>query len=383
SYIPSQLEAPATAALTLRASPFKLLLDDAKLVLSLVRWIPGIFLPLRSKNRYAESSPTRANLQDISLHISLFFLTISALSLGARILLAFPGWVTILYALVCWLALMALCRPLNYGPRVLHSAVDLTAYPTHPRERWIFVNGICAGTRWLQENLDMISTIFRRPVTGVHNRTYGLIFDLFECLVQRDFSYMTDDIRIAYNTLKETLLDEDVDKVVLVTHSQGGIIVAAAVDALCADLPPAAFDKLEIYTFGCAANHFNNPPRCIQCHNGSCNPLPGLPRHPPSNKRQISVIEHYANSNEFVARLGVLRFVKGQGENEFVGKVFTRLGESGHLFCQHYLDPMFGDHATFLDEEVVVEEGVVVGRAADAQGVEGVRDGERQSERAR
>lgn len=96
----------------------------------------------------------------------------------------------------------------------------------------------------------MISTIFRRPVTGVHNRTYGLIFDLFECLVQRDFSYMTDDIRIAYNTLKETLLDEDVDKVVLVTHSQGGIIVAAAVDALCADLPPAAFDKLEIYTFG-------------------------------------------------------------------------------------------------------------------------------------
>lgn len=158
---------------------------------------------------------------------------------------------TVLYTLVCWLALMLLCRPLNHGPRVLHSAIDLSAYPTHPRERWIFVNGICAGTRWLQENLDMISTIFRRPVTGVHNRTYGLLFDLLECLVQRDFSYMTDDIRIAYNTLKETLLDEDVDKVVLMTHSQGGIIAAAAVDALCVDLPPAAFEKLEIYTFGC------------------------------------------------------------------------------------------------------------------------------------
>lgn len=66
-----------------------------------------------------------------------------------------------------------------------------------------------------------------------------------------------------------------------------------------------------------------------------------------------------------------------------MGKVFTRLGESGHLFCQHYLDPMFGEHATFLGEEVVVEEGVVVGRAADVDGVEGVRHGERQVARAR
>jgi len=97
----------------------------------------------------------------------------------------------------------------------------------------------------------MISTIFRRPVTGVHNRTYGLIFDLFECLVQRDFSYMTDDIRVACNKIKETLLDEEVDRVVLIAHSQGGIIISAAVDALCADLPPAAFEKLEVYTFGC------------------------------------------------------------------------------------------------------------------------------------
>jgi len=44
---------------------------------------------------------------------------------------------------------------------------------------------------------------------------------------------------------------------------------------------------------------------------------------------------------------------------------------------------MFGDYATFLDEEVVVEEGVVVGKAADVEGGEGERVAERQSERAR
>jgi len=213
----------------------------------------------------------------------------------------------------------------------------------------------------------MISVIFARPILGIHNRSYGIIFDLLECLIQRDFSYMTSDIRIVYNTLKSELLSDSTDKVVLLAHSQGGIIISAALDALYADLPPAAWDKLEIYTFGCAANHFNNPPRCIQCHNRSCNPLPGLPKHPPGNKRQIGVIEHYTNEKDFVARLGVLRFVKKPGDNEFVGKVFMRLGEGGHLFCQHYLGPMFGGvRPGFLDEVVVVEEETAMERAEEA-----------------
>ena len=151
---------------------------------------------------------------------------------------------------------MLLSLPLNYGPRVLHST---RPFPSPPGERWIFVNGICAGTRLLQQNLDHISAIFHRPVLGVHNRTYGLILDLVECLVQRDFGYMTSDIRIVYNTLKSALLDPVLKRVVVVAHSQGGIITAAALDALYADVPPAAFKKLEVYTFGCAANHFNNP----------------------------------------------------------------------------------------------------------------------------
>ncbi|KAF8246305.1 hypothetical protein K440DRAFT_602677 [Wilcoxina mikolae CBS 423.85] len=360
SYIPSQLEAPATTALTLRASPSKLLLNDVKLVFSLARYIPYIFLPLRAQNKYDEVAPTRSNLQDIALHFTLFALTVSAVCLGVRIVFAATGSLFILYTAVCWVFLMLLCRPLNYGPRVLHSSIDLSHHPSHPREQWIFVNGICAGSRWLQENLDLISLIFHRPIIGVHNRSYGIIFDLLECLIQRDFSYMTSDIRIVYNTLKRYLLSPDTEKVVLLAHSQGGIIISAALDALYADLPPDAWDKIEIYTFGCAANHFSNPPRCVQCRGGSCTPVE---RH---NKRQIGVIEHYANGQDFVARLGVLRLVTGEkeGGNQFVGKVFVRDGEGGHLFCQHYLGPMFeGVRPGFLDESVVVEEGTAVERA--------------------
>jgi hypothetical protein len=220
----------------------------------------------------------------------------------------------------------------------------------------------------------MTSSIFKRPVVGIHNRSYGIIFDLIECLVQRDFSYMTSDIRITYNNIKEHLLDSQVERVVVIAHSQGGIIISTVIDALYATLPPSAFDKLEIYTFGCAANHFNNPPRCTQCHNGSCAGPTDLHLQKPPTKRQISVVEHYVNEHDFVGRLGVLRFVKGQSlENQFVGKVFTRLGSAGHLFRQHYLDPMFSSGESgsgFLDEVVVVERGTIIARGDMATSVD-------------
>lgn len=150
SFIPSQLEAPRTAALPLKASPSKLLYDDVKHVSSIARYIPWIFLPLRSQNRYAESSPSRANIQDVGLHCTLFFLTISGLSYGVRMVFWATGVRLIMYTTGCWLGLMALCKPLNYGPRVMKSNIDLTGYPDRPKERWIFVNGIGAGSRWLQ-----------------------------------------------------------------------------------------------------------------------------------------------------------------------------------------------------------------------------------------
>lgn len=109
------------------------------------------------------------------------------------------------------------------------------------------------------ENIDMLSSIFKRPVVGVHNQTYGTVFDLMECLVQRCFSYSTEDTRIIYRHLKGVLMNREITKVVVVAHSQGGIILSTALDSLFADVPSDAFDKLEIYTFG-YVSHL--PPLC-------------------------------------------------------------------------------------------------------------------------
>ena len=102
----------------------------------------------------------------------------------------------------------------------------------------------------LEANVDMISSIFKRPVLGIHNRSYGAVFDLIECIVHRCFSYATKDTRYTYEYLKGELTSPAVTKVVVLAHSQGGIILSAALDMLLVDLPSEVFEKLEIYTFG-------------------------------------------------------------------------------------------------------------------------------------
>ena len=120
---------------------------------------------------------------------------------------------------------------------------------------------------------------------------------------------------------------------------------------LYATLPREQVAKMEIYTFGNAANHFSCP--------GSLNGG-GVLKH----------VEHYVNTREFVARFGVIFFrgvsniaangpqahpldwwswlsrTAAQPANSqtlrarFVGKMFMR-DASGHQLNQHYLHEMF------------------------------------------
>ncbi|KAL8976231.1 MAG: hypothetical protein Q9177_006896, partial [Variospora cf. flavescens] len=192
-------------------------------------------------------------------------------------------------------------------------------------ERWVFINGICTGASGLQQNVDRLSLLFGRKVLGIHNQSYGFISDLLECVVQRCLSYSTMDARIAYEILTDYLVDEKVNKVVLVAHSQGGIIASMVVDHLLAELSEEMMGKLEIYTFGSAASSFNNPPRTNATQPSSC----------------IPHIEHYANEYDMVPRWGLLYGVKSLLTNRYAGNVFVRTGAMGHMFVDHYLDPIF------------------------------------------
>lgn len=151
--------------------------------------------------------------------------------------------------------------------------------------------------------------------------------------IQRNFCYATQDIRNAYKLVKDALLDESYTKIVFILHSQGGIEGGLIIDWLLDEIPHELLNRLEIYTFGNAANHFNNPHMSV--------------KHPvedeisvqiPKANQAIRHIEHYANTGDFVSRYGVLSFIGVP--NRFMGRLFQS-PESGHLLNQHYLSQMF------------------------------------------
>jgi len=117
----------------------------------------------------------------------------------------------------------------------------------------------------------------------------------------------------------------------------------------------------EVYTFGNAASHFNNPRKT------------GTPKNSPLSTTDdfcVGHIEHYVNERDMVPRWGVLYNVMQILDNRFSGRIFVRMGASGHMFNQHYLDAMFPlDHAlagVFLDQVVNVDEKLALRRESKA-----------------
>jgi len=257
------------------------------------------------------------------------------------------------------------------------------------KEHWMFVNGVAVGTHWLQSNIDRLALTFGREITGVHNPTAGIIFDIIQCLIQRCFCYATADIRDAYLLVKEALLNPDFDKIVLILHSQGAIEGGLIVDWLLDELPQAAMRKLEVYTFGAAANHFNNP-RTIQhitaLSNSDFSMVGGEGEgeghtsvsqiaHADRVSNAIRHIEHYANTRDFVSVWGVLNFI--HVPNRFMGRLFVRDG-AGHQLNQHYLDNMFpiGPDGKVIENNDFMETVVdLPSSSSDTSGLSSEHDG--------
>ncbi|KAL8953557.1 MAG: hypothetical protein Q9183_007325, partial [Haloplaca sp. 2 TL-2023] len=195
----------------------------------------------------------------------------------------------------------------------------------------------------------------------------------------RCLDYKSSGVRTSYCHIKAVLLDPDVKKVVLIGHSQGGIILSLVIDQLLTALPVACMSKVEIYTFGSAASHFSNPLLYAPKKLSHAKALDGdLDReNPPSHV--ISHIEHYANEYDLVCRWGTLHCTEGDLTNRYAGSVFVRMGATGHMMNQHYLDFMFpipgetepAGADDFLDSIVTTDEVLAMQRedaAASAAG---------------
>ena len=145
------------------------------------------------------------------------------------------------------------------------------------------------------------------------------------------------------------------------------------IDQILTELPADCISKLEVYTFGSAASHFSNPLRSLSAADGDdvSSPLTRVHFDVPSQPKQvIPHIEHYANEDDMVPRWGVLHCTQDVLNNRYAGSVFVRQGASGHMFNQHYLEPMFPHpgkrlpkaQSKYLETPVNVDERLAVRR---------------------
>jgi len=252
-----------------------------------------------------------------------------------------------------WRPTIILQRPDNNG-----------SYTTFPREAWFFINGILTNDAIAQINAALIASLFHRPVTLLQNSTSSLITDLLECALGKQWHRTTEAVEKAFPPIHQALKSEK-EKVVVLAHSQGTIIMSVILDLLLqltdgakgadafsgaealefAGAAPAGpeflypyegplsmdeferltvseLSKLEIYCFANCANHMSY--------------LGGFQ----DRKKPIPWIESFGNEMDIVARLGILAPDPVGRNISIQGPRYIRPGAWGHLLNEHYLLPI-------------------------------------------
>ena len=121
------------------------LFHDIRLVFGLFRLLPGLFFPLHPfrSAELDELFPSSANLRDIFFHFSYTILQLAFLT--SLSFFVFPPFI-IAYVAAFLCINKTLCMlTLNGRAPFITSNVDISEFPRHDNERWIFTNGIGVG----------------------------------------------------------------------------------------------------------------------------------------------------------------------------------------------------------------------------------------------
>ncbi|SMF71376.1 hypothetical protein [Pseudobacteriovorax antillogorgiicola] len=179
-------------------------------------------------------------------------------------------------------------------------------------EMWVYINGVMVDINMLAIQGRWLSKLLGKEFLLLHNPTDGLFLDLFESFLGRNVGIDALPVRWMKTRL-ENLLDQYPDaRLNIVAHSQGCIILGKCLHHIAQERPDQ-LDRIHIFTFA--------------------SPSKSIP--------QVAFAEHYANSQDLVAQLGVLH-----PDVPYEGKIFQRAGR-GHWFNTHYLASLmkgeFGD----------------------------------------
>ncbi len=153
--------------------PWKLMAYDVFYFFKFFWAIPYILWPLTpaDSDELSELSPTWANIWCIAIHVVLCVVQLAGI-VALPLLVLLPVWTATLLVAFFLLLNKALCLLLNGSGVEYHSEAKYAPeLPEHAHEQWIYINGVAAGSHWMQSNLNRLAVTFKRPILGVHNKT--------------------------------------------------------------------------------------------------------------------------------------------------------------------------------------------------------------------
>lgn len=185
---------------------------------------------------------------------------------------------------------------------------------TSKQSKWFFLNGIATAPAMALLETEELAKTFRRPIHLIHTPTFGAVWDLWDAITARTLRKDGKLAKPAFTIVRNALLSHE--HVVLLCYSQGTIIASYIVRKILKDpeLRQHAH-KLEIYCLAGVADsmHVDYP---LTAEHG----------HP------VPYVEHFANGQDFFARIGVLSHYYATS-----GPVFVRPEKRGHMLTDHYI----------------------------------------------
>lgn len=244
--------------------------------------------------------------------------------------------------------------------------------PEAAKEKWLFVNGIGGELYWLRLACNRLMAEFSRDITGVFNRGDGLLWDIIECSGernafvsgttagsanriadvdttvknQRDLLERTrsslDAQELLLGKLRDALNDPTHTYIVMIAHSQGCLILRHVLEDLVNDamkdetlkLGTKMSQRLCVFTFGNPSLHWMAQTKSTGTGLDGAQGSKGLT----PLWSHVLRTEHFANSKDFIAKLGVLSELQSAEHGYRPRDVFInqRDGWAGHLFGTQY-----------------------------------------------
>ncbi|KAL2016333.1 hypothetical protein VTK56DRAFT_3845 [Thermocarpiscus australiensis] len=293
----------------------------------ILRVMPALFWAMLIQRK-----PTSwADTATMMIQIVLACLEIGIMLTAIPLWLALPGAVFAVWAGICVCLVTVMCWMLNGKEQVHQCSAGSEGWTMGQEtedEKWMFLGG-------------MGMSVIPAPATAMSRhfpRCHASSVDPFQAR------------RNLYSHVRCALLDDSMNRCVVLSHNDSAVLLSQVVAQLHADLSSGKLRKLEIYTFGSAACEFMMPLGELDTESE-----PVHQSGDSRNERQRIHVEHFAMANDSFTRIGVLQSVRQNMGGRFCSDVFimnsmpnshkpNRRSMCSGLTMEEYLMALFPAH---------------------------------------